>query len=753
MNVSQSSTSTTDEKPVERRPRMVQKKQVRKTMTEIAGIKKANAQEGYQSSDYDYLTENEYLRYEFNSKQIAHAVITTDESGNLTAQQYDLPPATQPYTPIVNRLTGIEAILRNGKTHYQGTDLNGKKYYSKRSLQAVINHANVDIAYFSEEEEPDHEPEWDNNDEIAIFRQDVNLPELPKKIKGGHKMVINPEAVSYRDANKNRDIDQNTVMGMDVEKNKSGVLPVNAKTEPSKPNKSSLSATKVYEDYYHAMKHALTQEAGELFQRAFNADLHAAPENQYRPEWLHTYAYSLTPADTNPQLAENLGAAGKWVNTEMMVLERIAKWFAINQTNIDITIVSAFEMIRDSEIIGSVHYELTLELLNKRIQFILDVNAFRKNPSFRKATDMAQATGIGYAILHGQNPASSVTITPGPTEETITHKYEGEPLPGSYVDIEETILKTLALTTINTDSSEPAEKKLKTEDNLSRWHLKNNFFAPPVPAHIDSKYENATIGDLETTGCSADKHEILEIALISFSYSPENYKVSGIVGHYHALNAPTQPIPAAITKLTTITDAMVEGQKIDWDFVSKILQGSDFMICHNSKFDRKFFELQTPENIRTAVRAKPFACTYKDIDWASRGFESGKLAFLNKKMGFPFIGHRAMKDCWATLNLLIQNPTALRELIMNMKKETAIGVTNPPSEKKELLKEWGYQWSTGKNTRLPKGWWIRLENKYVEDEKAWLNQTILNPQENKKQKGSVETHDAALDRYAPTMRL
>lgn len=239
------------------------------------------------------------------------------------------------------------------------------------------------------------------------------------------------------------------------------------------------------------------------------------------------------------------------------------------------------------------------------------------------------------------------------------------------------------------------------------------------------------------------KNEIIEIGMISFSFSTDK-GIWDVVGHYHSLNDPKSPISPKITKLTQIDHAMLAGQKIDWDLVLQFLQRSGFIICHNSEFDRKFFELQTPQNIREMVRSKPFACTYQDIDWKARGFDRGKLAFLNKKMGFPFVGHRAINDCWATLNLLLQNPTALNELTINMKKETVLGVTHASPEIEPLLIEWGYKKSSGINTRLPQGYWVCLPNEYVAAEKKWLNDILADV--------SIQEYDASLDRYAPTSK-
>lgn len=726
----------------DRRPRPSLNKDVKKTMTELADIKKANGLEGFTGSDFDYLAHNEYARYAPNSKRIGHAVITHDEHNNLIAQQYELPTGIEKKTPTLTRLTKIESLQRNGEMHYQAIGLDGKKYYSRRSMKALINKKDsVEIAYFSEEEDPENEPEWGNNHVPPLFREDVRPPEMPQKTKGGHTLQVDYESVRHRDTHHNREIDQNTVMGMAAESKQS---------EATKLKKASQSAQQAYKEFDEERKSELTPEMRTRLQRAYNADIQLAPENQYRPEWLHAYAYSLTPTDIDPQIANNLGAGSKWMNTTMMGPERTAKWFAINQPHILVSILSAFEMVRDTEIIGSLHYELSLELLDRSLQFVLDIPAFIETPVFPKASDLAQGTGVAYAILQGHIPSSPIeTITTGPTQEASNaRKKENSSIEEAYTSIEETIQQTLADKLAGDNTAEPPQKKLKRDKNTTQRRFGNTFFAPPE--QIAPNYSIATIVDFETTGLNPTKHDIIEIGMISFSFSTTQ-GVWEVVGHYHSLNDPHCPIPPAITKITKIDDSMVAGQAINWDLVLQFLQRSNFMICHNSKFDRKFFELRAREDVQAMVRTKPFGCTYKDIDWDKRGFESKKLTFLNQQMGFPFIGHRAINDCWATLNLLVQDPSALNELVINIKKETMIGVINAPIKKKELLKEWGYQWSNGNHTRLPQGWWVSVPNEYVDAEKTWLNQVILNDSAQKSKKGHIEEHDAALDRYAPRM--
>lgn len=244
-----------------------------------------------------------------------------------------------------------------------------------------------------------------------------------------------------------------------------------------------------------------------------------------------------------------------------------------------------------------------------------------------------------------------------------------------------------------------------------------------IAGDSESKVFIATIIDLETMGMDATKDEILEIGLLSFSFT-NDYGILSIKHSYNELNDPGKPIPAEITKITGIRNEDVIGKVINWSFVLQALKESHLIICHNTQFDRNFLELQTPGDIQKQVTSLPFACTIKDVDWKERGFESSKLDYLNWKLGFFYDGHRAINDCWATLNLLLQEKGAFDELKRNVRKrQTLICAENAPFDKKDLLKGRHYRWSDGIG-KLPKSWWIIVDNDVLINEKAWLDAEI-----------------------------
>lgn len=241
--------------------------------------------------------------------------------------------------------------------------------------------------------------------------------------------------------------------------------------------------------------------------------------------------------------------------------------------------------------------------------------------------------------------------------------------------------------------------------------------------NTDNKSFIATIIDLETMGLNPNTHEIIELAALSFSFSTTDGILS-IVDACNELQDPGKPIPEEVTKVTKITDEDVKGKHIDWARVELLLKQSHLIICHNSGFDRNLLEKQTLEFIGMMVESLPFACTVKDIDWKEQGIESAKLDYINWKLGYFYDGHRALNDCWATLNVLLYALGVFDELKTNVRrKEVLISALNAPFDKKDLLKARRYRWSDGVDT-LPKGWWAVVPNAEIDAEHAWLDAEV-----------------------------
>lgn len=252
-----------------------------------------------------------------------------------------------------------------------------------------------------------------------------------------------------------------------------------------------------------------------------------------------------------------------------------------------------------------------------------------------------------------------------------------------------------------------------------------------VPQSLESKQPNpnskifkTAFIDLETTGLDPKKDEIIEIGTLIVSYTKADGFIS-IDYQNNQLGQPNNsPISEEVTKITGITNEDVKGKKIDWDLLKQKLADVDLIICHNAYFDRNFMELQTTQDFSDLIKSKAFACSSAGVDWKLLGYESAKLEYLNFKMGYFYEGHRALIDCFATLNLFTANPQAFLELRQKAnEKEYLICATNANFNKKDILKQRGYRWSNGEDS-LPKSWWIIVPEKDYEEEMSFLKSEI-----------------------------
>lgn len=226
-----------------------------------------------------------------------------------------------------------------------------------------------------------------------------------------------------------------------------------------------------------------------------------------------------------------------------------------------------------------------------------------------------------------------------------------------------------------------------------------------------------TIIDLETTGLDSRNNEIIEFGSLSFVL---NDGKPYIVDTCNELQQPKKPLPTHITQVTGLTDSDLKGHSINWHKVEDVLKKSDYVFCHNAGFDRKFLESQTPSNISMLVQTKNFGCTQQDIDWLSRGFIKPALENINFTAGWFYDAHRALDDCYATYNILVQKEfqDSLAELIKATNQARyIIEATNAPFPLKDVLRGNGYKWNAFK-----KVWFKNTID--VEQEQEWLENEL-----------------------------
>lgn len=192
--------------------------------------------------------------------------------------------------------------------------------------------------------------------------------------------------------------------------------------------------------------------------------------------------------------------------------------------------------------------------------------------------------------------------------------------------------------------------------------------------------------DLETTGIDPKNDKIIEIAILEFGV--EGAKPPVISGGFSAVQDPGFAVPAEILKMTGLSQAILSGQKIDWDLVRTYLARASIVIAHNAEFDRAFLE-QSGEIKGLHLH---WGCSRKHIDWKKHQFRTTALNYLAADHGFvnPF-AHRALFDCATTFRVITPYLTEL--ITRSYEREYLVRAVYSPFESKDVLKQRGYYWN------------------------------------------------------------
>lgn len=215
--------------------------------------------------------------------------------------------------------------------------------------------------------------------------------------------------------------------------------------------------------------------------------------------------------------------------------------------------------------------------------------------------------------------------------------------------------------------------------------------------------------DVETQGLDATKDRVTEVGLVLFdSATKQPVRVSGYL--VKALGG----VSAEITKLTGITNDMLENYGVEsrpgLQAVLAMAKTADFIVAHNSSFDRGFLEAWcTRESVEAPKQ--PWADTRTDLP--AEAYQRGKsasLKYMAADHGFCYPAHRAVNDVLAMLQLLSYydiDEFFKRSQIANVTVRAQVSF-----DEKHLAKERGYFWAADK-----KQWRREMKADLVEAEK------------------------------------
>ncbi|MBC7414442.1 MAG: 3'-5' exonuclease [Herminiimonas sp.] len=162
--------------------------------------------------------------------------------------------------------------------------------------------------------------------------------------------------------------------------------------------------------------------------------------------------------------------------------------------------------------------------------------------------------------------------------------------------------------------------------------------------------ERVAVIDFETTGLSPGHGDrATEIAAVLV----EDGKV---VARYQSLMNAGMRIPAFITGLTGISDAMVRSAPPAAKVMREVANfvGDTPLVAHNASFDKKFWDAELA--LIERVRAQEFACSMLVARRLFPQAPSHKLGVLIEFTSLPVAGayHRALADAEMAASLLVR---------------------------------------------------------------------------------------------------
>ncbi len=234
------------------------------------------------------------------------------------------------------------------------------------------------------------------------------------------------------------------------------------------------------------------------------------------------------------------------------------------------------------------------------------------------------------------------------------------------------------------------------------------------------------VHDTETTGFSDVSNVVTEYAAIAFDAN-----VGSPVGFISVLIDHGVPIPAKITELTGIDNALVEKYGVKPDVAVKRIEkfhsryNIDYFMAHNEPFDRKMTNALLKKKL---APLKGFICTQRDFTHQKineAAPENNKLPTLTKYYGITHgFGHRAMPDTMACLAVGLSG--GLMDFLGKPKEENVevriLLPYDPPNfdANNKRARDIGFYWA-GKGTK----------HHYASIKKSKLDETLKKVADNK----------------------
>ena len=201
-------------------------------------------------------------------------------------------------------------------------------------------------------------------------------------------------------------------------------------------------------------------------------------------------------------------------------------------------------------------------------------------------------------------------------------------------------------------------KDIKPIYGLNAFIMDDSITATTNPKELKLKDATYVVFDVETTGLSAERDRLIEIAAVKVKNGAE-------IDSFESYINPHRPISELITRLTSITNDDVKDAPLEKEVMTNFynwLDKDDILVAHNAKFDLGFldtcFERLGLENKNNASIDTLFVSRAENKEAKRHGLSN--LAKLYKVRLVQH--HRAIYDTKATAEIFVKMLDQLYEL-------------------------------------------------------------------------------------------
>lgn len=158
-------------------------------------------------------------------------------------------------------------------------------------------------------------------------------------------------------------------------------------------------------------------------------------------------------------------------------------------------------------------------------------------------------------------------------------------------------------------------------------------------------HENYTVVDIETTGLSPQKDDIIELSALKV-------RDNKVVEEFSTLLKSSKGVSSFISGLTGITNSMLNNAPIIEDVLPEFLAfiGNDIILGHNVNFDMRFIKAKTQLVLNKMVENS----IMDTMIFAKRNLElpNFKLTTIAQYYNIDTKNnHRGLKDCYITFEV------------------------------------------------------------------------------------------------------